>query len=266
VRILFSCEHGGNRVPRRYREQFRNAARELESHLGWDPGALVIAHELARRFDAPLFACTATRLLVDPNRSNPHPRLFSRWTRALPEEELERIVASWWHPHRAAVEDAVRASTRRGGRALHVSVHTFTPVWAGTSRKVDVGILYDPARRREKSLAGAWLAALAARRPDLSLRRNQPYRGTADGLTAILRQKLPGARYLGIELEVSQRFPAGRPAAWRRLRAEIAESLEAALGGLREHRGAGGRALDRRVRQPPPSFDPRRSSRPVQLR
>ena len=62
--LLVTCEHGGNRVPKRYRRLFAGWESVLASHRGYDPGALTLARELARAFDAPLVASTVTRLLV----------------------------------------------------------------------------------------------------------------------------------------------------------------------------------------------------------
>lgn len=50
------------------------------------------------------------------------------------------------------------------------------------------------------------MRAFAPRAPGLRLRRNHPYRGRGDGLTAWLRQHHPDAAYVGIELELNQRF------------------------------------------------------------
>jgi predicted N-formylglutamate amidohydrolase len=111
---------------------------------------------------------------------------------------------------------------------LHVSVHTFTPRWRNARRDVDVALLYDPARRRERAFADAWLEALAARRPDLRLRRNFPYRGEADGLTTHLRGVFGAGHYLGLELEVSQQHALGAASAWRRLQADICAALDVA--------------------------------------
>ncbi len=36
--IVITCEHGGNRVPKLYRELFHGQRRLLESHRGYDPG------------------------------------------------------------------------------------------------------------------------------------------------------------------------------------------------------------------------------------
>ncbi len=237
MRLVLSCEHGGARVPARYAAALRGARAALATHRGQDAGALVLARELARDFDAPLFACTTTRLLVDPNRSLGNPALFSAWTRLLPPEEREAIVARWWRPHRVAVEGAVvellgAGRSPRGARSrtvLHVSVHSFTPRFRGRPRPIDVALLYDPAREREAAFARVWLGALRARRADLRLRRNSPYRGDADGLTTHLRRRFDERSYLGLELEVSQRFPRGAADAWRALRADVRASLADAL-------------------------------------
>lgn len=227
--VLLTCEHATNRVPARYAPLFRGDRRVLDTHRGWDPGAAQLARQLARRLGAPLLLAKATRLLADPNRSERHERLFSEWTRGLARDERERILERYWRPHRDAVERHARASARRRRTLLHLSIHSFTPVWEGVPRDVDVGFLYDPARPRERAFAGAWLAALGARRPDLRLRRNRPYHGAADGLTTSLRRQLPASRYLGFELEVSQRFPLGPADDWRRLRSDLTRALVTAL-------------------------------------
>jgi hypothetical protein len=40
--------------------------------------------------------------------------------------------------------------------------------------------------------------------------RNAPYRGTADGLPTLLRREYSVRKYVGIELEVSQRIAQSR--------------------------------------------------------
>ncbi|MCA8950653.1 MAG: N-formylglutamate amidohydrolase, partial [Planctomycetes bacterium] len=225
-----SCEHATASVPARYRTVFesRAARAALASHRGVDFGAVQLARQLARATGATVLAARATRLLADPNRSRHHPRLFSEWSRSLPPAERAAILAHWWQPHRAAVEAAARELTARG-TVVHVSSHSFTPVWDGADRGIDVALLYDPARRRERAFADRWLTAIRRERPDLRLARNRPYRGNADGLTTSLRRALPAARYLGLELEVSQRFPLGPPAPWTELRAAICRAFLAAV-------------------------------------
>lgn len=223
-RVVVSCEHGGNRVPERYRTLFLGAEAVLASHRGWDPGTLPLARALARRLEAPLHVSTVSRLVVDRNRSPGHPRVFSRWTRALPEPERESLLRRLHEPWRAAVLARVEEEVAAGGPILHLSVHSFTPVLDGRPRRTELALLYDPARAGERTLAAGWLAALRARRPHVQVRRNHPYRGVSDGMTTWLRSRFPGESYLGIEVEVSQALLQGRCfPAW--VEAELAGAL-----------------------------------------
>jgi predicted N-formylglutamate amidohydrolase len=183
---------------------FRGRAALLESHRGWDPGALALARKLARRFGLPLRFVTVSRLLVEANRSPQHPRIWSPCTAALSPEERQRVLDRHYWPHRRGVEAAVRASIAAGRRVVHVAVHSFTPRTRGKVRELDVGLLYDPERPRERALALRWQGALRDLDPGLRVRRNQPYRGVADGLATWLRRRFPGRDYAGFELEVSQ--------------------------------------------------------------
>ena len=122
-----------------------------------------------------------------------------------------------------------RATLRRAGGCIHVASHSFTPTLDDVPRQVDVAWLYDPRRPGEVAFARAWMLALSRLAPELRLRRNYPYQGRADGLTASLRKRHPAAAYVGIELEVNQRFVEQRGAPWSRLRAMLVDSLEKAL-------------------------------------
>ena len=69
IHFLISCEHGGNRIPLRYRPLFEGYEHLLHSHRGYDSGALSMAKKLAITLHSPLFAATTSRLLIDLNRS-----------------------------------------------------------------------------------------------------------------------------------------------------------------------------------------------------
>jgi len=224
---LITCEHAGNRIPRAHAALFRGAQRALASHRGWDPGALQLARGLARALDCPLLAVRWSRLLVEANRSLGHPRLWSRFTAPLPEAERERILARCWRPHRQAVEAAVAAGAARGRRVVHVAVHSFTPRLGGERRNADVGLLYDSRRTREAQLCRRWAAILRRSDPELRVRFNYPYRGSADALATGLRRRYAQSRYLGVEIEINQALV--RAPGWRRLQRRVADSLRELL-------------------------------------
>lgn len=222
---VVSCEHGGNFIPARYRALFAGQDSLLKSHRGYDPGALVLARELSKRLDCPLFYSHVSRLLVELNRSPHHPSLFSIVSRELDDTERTRVLQHYYAPHRKAVAAALRRALRKAGDVLHLSVHTFTPVLDGAARKADVGLLYDPGRLGERRFCHEWRASIRARNEILRVRRNYPYLGKADGFTTWLRRELDTPRYVGVELEVNQGFPLGDSRTWRWLRRLLAGSL-----------------------------------------
>jgi predicted N-formylglutamate amidohydrolase len=185
---------------------FRRRRALLDSHNGWDPGALEYARRLSKMLDGQLIAHTTSRLLIDVNRSVRNRSLFSSITRALPAAERELILRDFYRPYRTRAVDFVAASIARCDRVVHVSAHSFTPVLHGERRRADVALLYDPSRRPEKAFCDAWLAGLKLALPTFAVRRNSPYRGIADGLTTVLRRAHAAHDYIGIEVEVNQRF------------------------------------------------------------
>jgi len=227
--LVITCEHGGNRIPAPYRNLFHGHQALLDSHRGYDPGALVVAKALATAFAAPLVASTVSRLLVDLNRSVGHPRLHSEATRHAPVELRQRILKHYYQPYRTQAERVVRQAITDHGLVIHFSSHSFTPELNGKLRDADIGLLYDPARPGEAALCEHWKTSLKICAGDLTVRRNYPYAGKSDGLTAWFRGRLPPGAYVGIELEVNQKHVARASRHWTAMRKVIVESLRRVL-------------------------------------
>jgi len=184
---------------------------------------------LSRKSGAPLFLGKWSRLLIELNRSPHHPQLWSEYSKPLTASAKWQLFEKYYLPHWHAVTSTIRRMTAKGGTALHIAVHSFTPVWKGHRRQADIGLLYDPARVREAAFCNRWKSVLVQQASDLRVRMNYPYRGTADGLTTQLRKLFGADRYLGIEIEVNQHFPLGPGRNWKRMMALVASSLEQAL-------------------------------------
>ena len=229
MKILITCEHGGNKIPASYWPLFKNLREALQSHRGYDPGALALARDFAKAFDAELVYSTTSRLLVELNRSPSHKQLFSEATRELPPAERERLLQRYYWPYRNWVEAQVAGAAADGERVVHISSHSFTPRLHGVTRRADIGLLYDPRRERERTLCTAWRQAIIDADAKLLVRRNYPYRGTGDGLTTHLRKLHGDSRYAGIEIEVNQKFTLGGGEAWRGLRRLLVDALRRAL-------------------------------------
>ncbi|MCA8997985.1 MAG: N-formylglutamate amidohydrolase [Planctomycetaceae bacterium] len=223
IHVVVTCEHGGNGIPAEYAALFAHAEAELASHRGYDPGTLELAKRLAKALGAPVFSTTVSRLLIELNRSPDHPRLFSEFTRRLNRESKERLIDEHYRPYRDKVQEAI-AERCGSGRCLHVSVHSFTPIWKGKPRTTDLGLLFDPSRIWEAAICEDWRKRLRRETPGRRIHFNLPYRGTSDGFTTHLRRFFPDNCYAGIEIEVNQRFPLNGDELWEAVQSEIVET------------------------------------------
>ncbi|MCA9011187.1 MAG: N-formylglutamate amidohydrolase [Planctomycetaceae bacterium] len=213
--FVLTCEHGGNRIPAAYKALFSGAQDVLDSHRGWDLGALRVAESMASRLDTQLFSSKTSRLLVELNRSIGHPSLFSEFTTNRPMVERQGIINRYWQPYRDQVTSHIDNLVQAGCRVVHLSIHSFTPIWESRPRKTSIGLLYDPRRSGEKLLCDLWKRKLKQEFPGFVIHSNQPYKGIADGFTTTLRRRFdldvhwPG-EYNGIEIEINQSliFPA----------------------------------------------------------
>lgn len=207
--IVLTCEHGGNKIPAAYRSVFYGADDVLKSHRGWDLGALAVAKAMAKRLESRLFSSTTSRLLVELNRSLGHSSLFSNYTAALSATQQQQIVDKYWRPYRDEVTAHMEELVNAGQQVIHLSIHSFTPVWDGKPRRTRIGLLYDPRRLDERSFCNAWKAELRQQCPEYAIHSNQPYKGIGDGFTTWLRRHIAALEncegtYAGIEIEINQ--------------------------------------------------------------
>ena len=227
--IIITCEHGGNSFPKQFSALFYDRKELLESHRGHDPGALGLAKSLAQGLKAPIFFSETTRLLIDPNRSPDNPKRFSEITSRLSAQEKAIIQELCYQHYRAEVESELSRIIRESGRTLHISVHTFSPVLKGKVRNADIGFLYDPSRKAEAFFCISWQDELRKLDQNLLTRRNYPYHGTSDGFTAYLRKSFTEDSYVGIELEVNQKYPSGDRRIWLCLQQLILKTLRVTI-------------------------------------
>lgn len=202
ISLLLSCEHAGNQVPVRYRSVVENIE-ILNSHRGWDPGALDIAVALSASLDLPCYTHLTTRLLVEVNRSLGHTQLFSNFSQGLGDDDKQLILDKYYFPYRQRVENSINQLPKP---VAHFSIHTFTPVLDEVVRTTDIGILFDPARTFEKEIAEKLLVLLQQELPAYRIDFNEPYKGIEDGFTTYLRTRFADEAYAGIEVEVNQKL------------------------------------------------------------
>jgi len=203
VQLVITCEHAGNEVPQELQYLFEAFGGILESHLGYDPGAVDLHNHLSKLAHFSHFH-KISRLVVEPNRSLHHRQLFSEFTKELSDIEKKEILQRFYFPYRNIIEKKIKNLLKNGEKVLHISVHTFTPELNGSIRNADIGLLYDPAVKEEKYFCKTFKYQLQLDNSK-NVRFNYPYLGKSDGLTSFLRKKF-SSNYLGIEMEVNQKF------------------------------------------------------------
>lgn len=210
--VFLTCEHAGNKIPAKWKKLFTPPKQVLESHRGIDIGAKEIFNRLKKQLQCPSFIYENTRLLIELNRSLHHPKLFSEFSKTFSYDEKKLLIKTLYLPYRSLVENEFKEAIGASKKPLlHLSIHSFTPVFDGETRNCDFSFLYDPSRPLEKEFCREMAESLKkSLGKDFRIRMNYPYKGTADGFTTYLRGQLKARRYLGIEIEVNQALTGKR--------------------------------------------------------
>ena len=204
MKIIFTCEHGGNDIPEKYYDIFNYGFEDLNSHKGLDYGVLDFLTYCEDLSDYNI-SNSISRLLIELNRSLHHPKLFSKYSKVLSTDEKQNIINTYYLPYREMVRKKILEFVESGEEVVHFSFHSFTAVLKGEIRNTDIGILYDPSISSEKERVHLFKELLQEEDDNLKIRYNYPYLGKADGFTTSLRKEFPQL-YSGIEIEVNQKF------------------------------------------------------------
>ncbi len=198
--VLLVCEHASNHIPAHLDHLGLPPSTRI-SHIAWDPGAMAVATHMSRIMDARLVASTVSRLIYDCNRP---PKAVG----AMPErseqfdipgnvgltnaQKTDR-VATVYEPFQTLLTETIATAPIP---PVLVTIHSFTPVYMGKSRAVEIGILHDSDTR----LADAMLD-LAPAHTELNTQRNAPY-GPEDGVTHTLKLHALPNGLLNVMIEV----------------------------------------------------------------
>lgn len=238
------CEHAGNAIPQRL-ARLGLSDDVIDSHAGWDIGALALARSLANALNGALVYQRFSRLVYDCNRppeaSDAMParsEVYSITANATlsPGERRQRIEALYL-PFHAAIESEIEDAQTCGAEPIIVTIHSFTRIYNGERRDVDLGILAD----RDTRLADRLMQAADPLKAEFRVHRDQPY-GPADGVTHTLKLHAVTRGFPNVMFEVANdlvRDSAGQQAWARRLKdllrkaaAEERESEEPRSGVL----------------------------------
>ena len=202
---LFTCEHGGNNIPKKYQHLFKKESKLLRSHRAYDIGALKLARNLHSKIPSHLTFTQVSRLIVDTNRSPWNSSLFSKFTKNLLKPEKQSILNNYYFPFRNQTEILIEKSINKKQAILNLSLHSFTPILNGQIRNSDIGLLYNPQCLVEKQFCHQLKIELSKIAPEFKVRFNYPYLGITDGFSVYLSKKFPNRkRFFGVCLEFNQ--------------------------------------------------------------
>ena len=144
-RFFITCDHASNRMPRAL-GSLGLQDEQLKMHVAWDPGALLIAERLAERLDATLIRSNYSRLVVDLNRALSNPASMPEQSevvqvpgnKGLSGQDRRRRAEALYYPYHRALARLLDERIAAGSTPLYVAVHTFTPVYFGEARHVEV--------------------------------------------------------------------------------------------------------------------------------
>jgi predicted N-formylglutamate amidohydrolase len=220
--VILTCEHASERLPAPWRWPAGDE-RLVGTHWAFDPGAAELTRELAARLGAVAILSRFSRLLSDPNRAEDEPSLFRdlaegakvQLNAAVEAADRQRRLALYYRPFHAAIDREVAATSAH----TLLSVHSFTPLYEGQRRWLEVGVLFD----RDEELGLLLVAAFD--RAGFHVRPNEPYSGK-DGLIHSAATHAAKRDLRAVEIEVRQDL-AVVPA----FRARVIDVLAAAFAG-----------------------------------
>ncbi len=228
MNVIVTCEHGGNKIPPKYQYLFNDNISILQTHKAYDPGALELAKTISKGKNYFSFS-EISRLLIELNRSINSANLFSQFSKNLNQDKKEELLNKYYFPFRNKVENLIEELVKKGEESVHISVHTFTPVLNSQIRNADIGLLYDPKISRERDFAILFKKELLSKDEHLKIRFNYPYLGISDGFTSYLRKKFSQKYYIGIELEINQKFVLNNNAKWEILKENLTTTFDSIL-------------------------------------
>ncbi|MDX1540371.1 MAG: N-formylglutamate amidohydrolase, partial [Geminicoccaceae bacterium] len=144
-RFFLTCDHARNCLPEAVGD-LGLQPEQLELHAAYDIGAETMARRIGERLDATLIRSGYSRLVIDLNRPLTSPASIPAQSEVvrvpgnenLDEAERRRRQEALFHPYHQALGRLLDERIERGEVPVYVAVHSFTPIYFGEARHVEV--------------------------------------------------------------------------------------------------------------------------------
>ena len=230
--FLLTSDHFGRALPKSLGDLGLSES-ELTRHIAWDIGIAAVARALSERLNAHLIAQRYSRLVIDCNRPFSSPSsipLISEATtipgnEGLTRQAIEARRREVFDPYHGRITEVIERRAASGLPTVLVSLHSFTPVYAGIKRPWHVGTLY----QRDTRLPPLLLKALRAQ-TDLVVGDNEPYAVSNEtDYTIPVHGEARGLMNTGIEIRQDMIGDQAGQAEWSERLANIFGEIEVTL-------------------------------------
>ncbi len=233
--FFLTADHAGRAVPRSLGD-LGVLQREWERHIAWDIGIAAVTERLSLALDAVAVLQTYSRLVIDCNRRpdwdsaipviSEHTEIPGN--RDLSEAEREARRREIFDPYHQQIAALLARRMVAGRRTILVAMHSFTPVFKGETRNVEIGVLYN----RDARLASIMLDLFRAE-GDLAVGDNAPYAITdTSDYTVPTHGEARGLPHVEIEIRQDLIADAAGQVAWVARLARLLPLADARLRGL----------------------------------
>ena len=229
-RFLLTADHAGCLIPRALGDLGLSAAERVR-HIAWDIGIAGVTRGLAVALDATAVLQTYSRLVIDCNRDPGVPSAFPQVSEATPVPGNVGLSAADKVARRTAVFDPYHAEIvrllagRQGRRTIYLAMHSFTPVYLGVAREVEIAVLYNRNPR-----ASHLLAQLLREEAGLVVGENDPYQVSDETDYGVpVHAERGGLDYIEIEIRQDLIQDEAGQAAWAARLARLLPIVEAGL-------------------------------------
>lgn len=227
--FLLTADHAGRLIPRAL-GALGVAAAELERHIAWDIGIAGVTRLLAEKLGAVAVMQNYSRLVMDCNRRPDVPSAYPAISETTVIPGNAALTAADKQARQAAIFDPYHAEIGRqiglrGGRVIYLAMHSFTPVFMGVARPMQVAVLYNRNPRASRLLAG-----LLRQEPGLEVAENAPYRVTDETDYGVpFHAERNGLDYIEIEIRQDLIQDAAGQLDWAARLARLLPRVAAAL-------------------------------------
>jgi predicted N-formylglutamate amidohydrolase len=231
--FLLTADHAGRVIPRAL-GTLGVAEAELRRHIAWDIGIAGVTELLAQALDATAILQTYSRLVIDCNRQPHVPSAFPEVSESTAIPGNTGLTAADKAARQAAIFDPYHTEIARliavlPQKPIYVAMHSFTPVYHGVARPMQVALLYNRAPRLARALV-----ALLREEGDLVVAENDPYRVTDETDYGVpVHAERGGLDYLEIEIRQDLIEDTAGQAKWAQI---LARLLPRAVASLKEQR------------------------------